>query len=341
MSPSPNHISTFSIVAYDPNAQEWGVAVQSKAFAVGGLVPWVEAGVGAVATQAWVVKAYGRQALKLLRLGHDPKDVIQHIIEGDKEGASRQLGVVDAKGRAANYTGNECNKWAGGIAEPNVSVQGNILAGERVLTGMLNAFHKTPGKLADRLIGALEAGQRAGGDTRGQQSASVLVAREKSDIDARGDIYVDLRVDDHKTPIAELRRIYSVWERELYPWLEGRSINALLKASRYARAQKLHRDFAANAERLARKYSSDADFLNTLAWQFVQNQLGLDAALKYARRANKLRPKDANISDTLAEVWYQRGELERAIAIERDLVARYPDRKDLKQQLAKFEKKQR
>ncbi len=129
-----------------------------------------------------------------------------------------------------------------------------------------------------RLISALEAGQKAGGDTRGQQSASVLVAREKSDLDGIGDVYVDLRVDDHKTPIAELRRIYGVWERELYPFLEGNRINALLQSARYARAQKLHREFTANAKKLAKKYPRDANLLNNLAWQFSKNQLGLDAA---------------------------------------------------------------
>ncbi len=117
MTPSAQLVSTFSIVAYEPNAQEWGVAVASKAFASGGLVPSAQAGVGAVASQATVVKAYGPRALKLLRSGHDPKDVIQHIIESDKSGSTRQLAVLDAQGRAANYTGNDCLKWAGGIAE--------------------------------------------------------------------------------------------------------------------------------------------------------------------------------------------------------------------------------
>jgi uncharacterized Ntn-hydrolase superfamily protein len=338
MSPSEPLFSTFSIIAYDPDAQEWGVAVQSRAFSVGSNVAWAQAGVGAVATQAWTVRSFGPRGLQLLKRGHDPKDVIEHLIAPDKGGARRQLAVMDAQGRAANYTGNECSAWAGGIAEQNVSVQGNILAGERVLTAMLRAFKKTQGKLAERLISTLVAGQKAGGDTRGQQSASLLVVRAQSDIDGMGDRYVDLRVDDHKTPIAELQRIYEVWQLEMYPFLESGRINALLKAKRYARAQKLHRDFAANAERLSRKHPKNADLHNALAWELARNSFGLDAALKYAQRAVKLKPRDVNILDTYAEVLFQRGDAARAVEIERPLASKHPERADLQQQLAKFEK---
>ncbi len=338
MSSSEPLTSTFSIIAYDPDVQEWGIAVQSKTLAVGTIVPWAQAGVGAIATQASPILSFGPRGLALLKRAHDPKDVIQHLIENDKGGARRQLGVLDAQGRAAKYTGNECPKWAGGVAEQNVSAQGNNLAGERVVTNMVRVYKTTRGKLGERLIAALEAGQKAGGDTRGQQSAALLVVREKSDENGIGDRYVDLRVDDHKTPIAELWRVYGVWEREMYPYLEGERINSLLRAKKYARAQKLHRQFALNAERLARKNSRDAALLNTLAWQLGQNALGLDAAYKHAQRAVKLKPRDENIADTLAEVLYQRGDIARAVKIERELVAKHPDRADLKKQLEKFEK---
>lgn len=344
MSASEYFASTFSIIAYDPAAQEWGVAVQSKAFAVGSSVSWAQAGVGAIATQARTNKSFGPRGLALLKRGHDPKDVIQHLIAGDKRGARRQLAVLDAQGRAANYTGNECLNWAGGIAEQNVSVQGNLLAGEHVVTNMLRAFKNARGKLGERLIVALEAGQKARGardGASGQRSASLLVARGKSDMDGIGDVYIDLRVDDHRTPIAELRRLYGVWEKEMYPYLEGDRVNLLLREKKYARAQKLHRDFSANAERLTRKNSNDAELMNSLAWQFAQNPLGLDAAQKYAQRAYKLKPRDANIADTLAEVYFQRGDTARAIEIERPLVVKNPDRADLKQQLEKFEKAER
>lgn len=333
--------STFSILGYDPDAQEWGVAVQSKAFIVGGHVPWARAGVGAIATQAWTNKSFGPRGLALLKQGSDPRTVIQKLIALDKGGARRQLAIMDARGRTANYTGSECTPWAGGIAEPNVSVQGNILAGERVITSMLAAFHKTSGKLAARLIAALEAGQRAGGDTRGQQAAALLVVRAYSDINTLGDIYVDLRVDDHKTPIAELRRLYGVWEKELYPYLEGNAVARLLHARKYARAQRLHRQFLAHAERLARKHPRDAELMNSIAWQLARHSLALDAALKYAQRAVRLSPDDPNITDTLAEVWLARGEPDRAVAIERELVASHPANAEFARRLAKFEKASR
>ncbi len=357
MFPSEYLVSTFSIIAYDPNAQEWGAAVQSKAFAVGSMVPWVQAGVGAVATQSHVNLSFGPRGLALLRRGQDPRAVIQTLISRDKQGAQRQLAVIDAQGRAANYTGDECPAWAGGIAEQNVAVQGNLLAGERVVTAMLAAFHKAQGKLGARLIAALEAGQRAGSDKRGdvssrtprirndlrddtsgQRSAALRVTREKSDENGITDSYIDLRVDDHKAPITELRRLYEIWEREMYAFLEGNCINTLLREKRYARALRLHREFAANAERLARKHSTDADLMNQLAWTLAQNALGLDAALKYARRAAKLKPKDENIADTLAEVYYQRGEAAQAVEIERALVEKNPERADFQEQLRKFEK---
>lgn len=336
MSPDSILASTFSILGYDPRAQEWGAAVQSKTFAVGEFVPWAQAGVGAIVTQAWTKKAFGPRGLALLKRGHDPREVIEHLIGSDDNGAQRQLAVMDAQGRTANYTGEGCPAWAGGIAAPNVSVQGNLLAGERVLTQMLAAFQKTQGKLATRLLAALDAGQRAGGDTRGQQSAALVVVRAKSDIDGIGDSYVNLRVDDHAAPLVELRRLYEIWERELYPFLEGDRIAALLREKKYARAQTLHREFSAHAERLARKYPRDAQLLNALAWQLSKTRLGLDAAYKYAQRAVKLEPKNPDLRDTLAQVLYQRGEADRALEIETELAAKFPQRADFQKQLEKF-----
>ena len=149
--------------------------------------------------------------------------------------------------------------WAGGIAEENVSVQGNILTGERGTDRNAGALKKATGKLAERLIAALVAGQKAGGDKRGQQSAALLVVREKSDINGIGDAYVDFRVDDHKTPIAELQRLYGVWQKELYPYLEGHAHQFTVRAKKYARAQRMHREFSARAALLSRKYPKDAE----------------------------------------------------------------------------------
>lgn len=330
--------STFSIVAYDPHAQEWGVAVQSKAFTVGGIVPWARAGVGAVATQATTNMQYGPRGLALLERGLSPLDVIEYLVSRDKGGARRQLALVDAEGHAANYTGNECIKWAGGFAAEDFSVQGNILAGERVITAMARAFQSTQGKLAERLLAALVAGQRAGGDTRGQQSAALLVVRAQSDINGVGDHYVDLRVDDHKTPIVELQRLYEIWETNFYPLIESERIRRLLREKKYASAQHAHREFVAKVERIARKHPSDADFNESVASCLAENDLGLDAALRYAKRAAKLKPKSARFQNTLAEVYYRRGEYERAVDIQRSLAHKHPDNEDAQKKLAQFER---
>lgn len=329
---------TFSIAAYDPQAQEWGVAVESRAFVVGAIVPWAKAGVGAIATQAMTNKSYGPRGLALLKRGLAPREVIRHLITRDSKRESRQLGIVDARGKSANYTGADCNPWAGGIAERNFTVQGNILAAEGVVKEMAKAFTHARGKLAERLLAALEAGQGAGGDRRGQQSAALLVVRAGSDIDTRGDRYVDLRVDDHPSPIVELRRLYGAWERLFYPPLEMAWIRRLMRDKHGTRARRALREFLANSERLARRHPEDANLLNGLAWVLAESGLGLDAAFKYARQAVRLEPDSADILDTLAEVHFRRREYMKALVIERPLVRKFPERADLKKQLEKFEK---
>lgn len=206
-------VATFSIVAYDPETEELGVAVQSKFLAVGWLVPWAEAGAGAVATQSYANTTYGPNGLRLLARGMAPEDVLQRLTEEDEGRARRQVGIVDAEGRAATYTGEECNAWAGGKTGDSYAVQGNILAGEEVVDSMAEAFESTEGELGARLLAALEAGQDAGGDTRGMQSAALLIVREGWGYGGFDDRYRDLRVDDHQEPIKELRRIYELHKR--------------------------------------------------------------------------------------------------------------------------------
>lgn len=338
MNNNPYLAATFSIAAYDPEAQEWGVAVESRAFTVGAIVPWAQAGVGAIATQARTNMSYGPRGLTLLKRGYSPSQVIRRLTSADPNRESRQLAVVDAKGRSANYTGSDCMPWAGGIAEKNYTVQGNILAGERVVREMARAFKRAKGKLAGRLLAALEAGQAAGGDRRGQQSAALLVVRAKSDIDGRGNRYVDLRVDDHTTPIAELHRLYEVWEASMYPYLELAWIAGLKRRGKLAHARRSLGNFLADAERIVRRNPGDSNMFNGLAWALAERRLAPDASLKYARQAVRLDPDNPDILDTLAEVHFSRGEYMKALVIERPLAARNPERGDLKRQLAKFEK---
>jgi len=220
--------STFSIVAADPATGEVGCAVQSKYFAVGAVVPWARAGVGAVATQAAGVAAYGPAVLALLEAGRDPATALAEALADDDQRETRQLGVVTADGRSASHTGTGCNDWAGHETGDGFAVQGNILAGEAVVDEMARAFEETTGPLVGRLVAALEAGQAAGGDRRGQQSVAVVVERLGAGAESREGIdrICDLRVEDHAEPIAELRRLVGIWTA----WDAQRRANALYES---------------------------------------------------------------------------------------------------------------
>ncbi len=199
---------TFSIVAFEPESESWGVAVASKCLAVGFAVPWGGAHAGAVATQALANLSYGPDGVALLRSGRSASDVVNTLVGADKLASHRQLGVVDAHGNAANHTGSDCLPWAGGFTDGDVSLQGNILAGEQVLNAMLKAYRGSKGEtLQRRLLHAIEAGDAAGGDRRGRQSAAVRVWREGAAYGGGMDVAGDLRVDDNPAPIPELARL--------------------------------------------------------------------------------------------------------------------------------------
>jgi uncharacterized Ntn-hydrolase superfamily protein len=200
-------ISTFSIVAFDPKTKNLGVAVQSRYFSVGTAVPWAQAEVGAIATQSFVNISYGPRGLRLLKKGLTINQVIEKLTNKDKSRDYRQLGIIDAKGNAAAYTGTKCMHWAGSKIGRNYAVQGNILASEKVVQNMARKFETTKGDLADRLVAALEGGQEAGGDVRGRQSAALLVVGERKTKSGYGDRLTDLRVEDHPEPIDELKRL--------------------------------------------------------------------------------------------------------------------------------------
>jgi uncharacterized Ntn-hydrolase superfamily protein len=206
--------STYSIVACDLERGEWGVAVQSKFLAVGSVVSWAEAGVGAIATQAYANPRYGPDGLALLREGDRARTVVEKLTGEDEGAADRQVGIVDAIGESATYTGNDCFEWAGGRTGVGYAAQGNILVSEATVDALAETFESTEGPLAERLIACLAAAQAAGGDRRGQQSAALLVAKEGGGYAGMSDVAVDLRVDDHATPIEELARLYEL--QQLY-----------------------------------------------------------------------------------------------------------------------------
>jgi uncharacterized Ntn-hydrolase superfamily protein len=208
--PKDRLVCTFSVVGYDPEKKEWGIAVASRVLAVGSIVPWAEANAGAVATQSFANVTYGPRGLKLLADGKSAQEVIGALTGDDQMRAQRQVGIVDSKGESATFTGNQCRAWAGGRSGKYFACQGNILAGPEVVDEMAKAFEGAKGPLAWRLFNALEAGDKAGGDKRGKQSAAIFVVREKGGYAGMNDRMIDLRVDDHKEPVEELGRILSL-----------------------------------------------------------------------------------------------------------------------------------
>jgi uncharacterized Ntn-hydrolase superfamily protein len=204
-------ISTFSIVARDGKTDELGIAVQSKFLAVGAAVPWAAADAGAIATQSWANTSYGPQGLAALRSGQSAQDVLDILVSNDSDRSFRQVGIVDRNGGSATYTGDQCFSWAGGRHGENFACQGNILAGEEVVNALADTYvQEVDLPFAERLLAALAAGQAAGGDRRGMQSAAILVVKPDGGYGGFNDRYIDLRVDDHASPIAELARVLSL-----------------------------------------------------------------------------------------------------------------------------------
>ena len=219
-------VATYSIVACDLDAGQWGVAVQSKFLAVGSVVPWAEPQVGAIATQSWANPRYGPDGLELLRSGRTAEETVAALTAADEGREHRQLGIVDGSGNAATFTGAECQDWAGGRTGSSYAAQGNILVSEATVEALAATFESNSHlELAERLIECLAAAQAAGGDRRGQQSASLLVVQKDAGYASLSDTIVDLRVDDHERPIPELVRLYGL-HQELFgvtpreDWLE-------------------------------------------------------------------------------------------------------------------------
>lgn len=240
-------VSTFSIVGRDSVTGELGVAVASKFFAVGSVVPWASADIGAVATQAYANTTFGRRGLDLLAGGLSPQKVLDSLLKTDENPARRQVGIVAADGASITFTGDSCLVWAGGRSGPNYAIQGNILTGEDVVMAMEKVFLESEGTLADRLFNALVAGEAMGGDSRGKQSAALLVVKEKAGYGGYTDRAIDIRVDDHPEPFKELGRLL-VLAQTNYSWNDAWT---LFSEGKYAeavepmeRAAKLAPDYA-------------------------------------------------------------------------------------------------
>jgi len=324
VAPRGIYTSTFSIAAVDTVTGEAGVAVASKVLDVGYIVPWGGAGIGAVATQAQTNALFGPRGVNLLQDGVSADAVLETLIASDTLPEVRQLGVVDGDGGSASFTGIETMDWAGGLTGPGYAIQGNILTGSRVIEDMETAYLQAEGCLSDRLLAALLAGDAAGGDSRGRQSAAMRVWREGGGYQGSSDLLVDIRVADSHDPLGDLERIYSKWTMWfIFPvYIEAglpETDHAVIIMDRYLESGDV-----------------DAQTLNGLAWELAIRKLYPEKAVETALLAHEMEPEDANIMDTLAESYYASGMFEEAVAWEERALELDPENQFFQQQLNKF-----
>ena len=329
---------TFSIVACDTLTGEVGVAVASKFLAVGSVVPFAEAEVGAVASQAFGNPTFGPIALDLLKKGYSVDSILRYLQSIDSLFDRRQVGIVSAKGASASWTGKGCIAYAGHLNGFCYAIQGNILVGDTVLKAMESAFLSSEGDLPERLIAALEAGDKAGGDARGRQSAALLVMRKNGGYGGYSDKYVDIRVDDHPDPISELKRIYKLWERFFLIDAHGRLGDEYLKRGNKELAQLEFRRAMKILENVIAESPNDPDMLNEVAWFMVLRDIELSKAKELIDKALQIKPEDANILDTAALIYFKLGYRKKAIEFEEKAVKLDPENSYFKEMLEKFKK---
>lgn len=329
---SQKNISTFSIVAYDPVMEEWGVAVQSRFFAVGAVVPEAQAGIGAIATQAWGNTQFKDMAMDLFSKGMNAGEVLKALLESDSNAEYRQIGLVDKWGNTAAFTGKNCSAWAGHIEGKYYTVQGNILAGSDVVKAMAKAFEETDGTLGERMLAALYAGQEKGGDIRGMQSAAMLIVSENGGYSGFDDRMVDIRVDDSREPIKELERLYYINEAT---FMASAYIRTAVQAFNEKNDNKAEQAFDV-AVGIIEKQEDDAVMLNSAAWEMAISNYRLEKALEFALKAVELEPKDGNIWDTVGEVYFRMGNIEEAVKAEKKASELMPSSEIFKEKLEKW-----
>jgi len=323
-SPGEIYTSTVSIGAVDTLTGEFGVAVASKVLDVGYIVPWGEPGTGAVATQAQTNALFGPEGLDILRTGATAEETMENLLGSDPEREVRQLGIVDANGNSASFTGSETMDWAGSITGSGYAIQGNILTGPEVIEEMERAFLEEDGSLGDRLLAALLAGNAAGGDSRGRQSASMIVFRENGGYQGSSNLLIDIRVADAEDPLGDLQRIYSKWCMWfVFPVY----IDAGSPETEYALL--IMDDYLASGD-------VDAQILNGLAWDLAIRKLYPEKAVEIATMAIEMEPEDANIMDTLAESYFVLREFEMAVEWERKALELDPENVFYNEQFIKF-----
>jgi uncharacterized Ntn-hydrolase superfamily protein len=288
-------VNTFSIVAYDPAENAWGVGVASKFLAAAAVVSWAKAGAGAVATQSFSKVGFGPDGLALMAKGKSARETLDMLLANDPQQAQRQVGIVDAYGGAAAHTGSGCFSWAGHKISEGFTCQGNILTGPETIEAMTDAFKSTSGELADRLVAALLAGDAAGGDRRGKQAAGVLVVRHNGGYGGDNDRYLDLRVDDDPQPIPKLKKLVEAHHiffgkpnpadampitaelaREIQNWLLDQGYRQIAVSGEWDDASKQHFWEMIGNENLEERWSleKDSDLIDRIALQYLRERFG-------------------------------------------------------------------
>jgi len=308
-------ISTFSIIAIDTITKEIGIGSCSKVLGVGFLVPWIDPEYGAVATQSFVNVKLGKLGIELLKLGYSPKEIIDIFKSSDSLFELRQVGVLNINGEGYAFTGNKNFPYAGHIVSKGYVILGNLLKSENVLKDMEKAFLSNVNKpLAERIILSLEAGEKAGGDRRGKQSCAVIVKLKNGGFEGIDDRLVEIRIDDSKQPIEDLKRIYKNWQYEYmlisYIRLSNKNLESNIK-------------YLLQNMKVSKELSADS--YNNVAWELCSRNIFQEVGLEFSLKANKLSPKDANIMDTIAKCYESLGNykealnwLEKALNIEKN-----------------------
>jgi uncharacterized Ntn-hydrolase superfamily protein len=336
--PPPAHdlTATLSIVARDPGTGDLGIAVASRMLGVGAVVPWARAGVGAVATQASANTLYGPVGLDLLSRGLSAREALDSLVKMDPDAATRQTGIVDAQGTAYALTGSSCPSYAGHVTGSGFSVQGNLLAGEAVVTAVARTFEASTGDLAARLLTALDAGDKAGGGKGGRRSAALLVVRKDGGYGGFNDRYIDLRVDDDTLPLLELRRLYALWNQTFLAESRMRAVESFRKDRNFAAADQEMQRLVGSMNALLRDHPDDPAVLSQVAWTLATNAIDPVRALELAKRAATLSPGVPSYLHTLAQCHFALNHFDEAIAIESELVTKEPGNDEYWKQLQKF-----
>jgi uncharacterized Ntn-hydrolase superfamily protein len=325
-------VAAFSIVGRDSLTGDLGIAVKAQSFGAGAIVPHAKAGAGAVAAQGAADAAFGPQGIDLLEQGKGARQAVEMLLSADTGAVRRQVAIVDAQGKSFGYTGAACAPYAGQIIGDGYVVLGTMTAGENVLKAIARSFEISSGDLAERLMGALEAGEQASGRQRGRQSAALLVVRDGGGYGGFGDRMIDLRVDDDTVALGHLRKLFGTWQRIYLAGVQARSIEAFNANKNFAAAEELTRRMVTVLNAQIREHPDDPEVLGGVARVLATYNIDRQRA----QRAAKLAPGNLRILDTLAECHFQSGNFDEAIAIESELVAKDPSSDDFWKQLKKF-----